>query len=204
MIRYLLTLLVVFMVAVSSPLQAQEKNEEETKSWKDVRVGIGIQVPFYWMDRYYFGEAIPLYFPIHLGDRFMIEPAIYFHRDQDKRSSYTYIYEMNKLEIGLFSVIERARTHLYGGFRLTRTHSSAERIYDDSEDNVKSQFWDTFLTPTFGGEYFFSETFSLGGELGVQYLLESKTEDDDDYYNTNEEYHDTVSKLFIRFYLPGS
>ncbi len=203
MIRYLFTLLVVSIMAVSSPVLAQEDSEEETRSWKDIRVGIGIQVPYYWSDIYYFGEQIPLYFPIQLGDRFMIEPALFFYKDKDKNPDYTYVYEVVKLEIGLFGVLERARTHFYGGIRLTRNHRKSVRTYEDPLHDDKFQYWETLLTPTFGGEYFFSEIFSLGGELGVKYLLDSKTEDDDDWYTTHEEDQSTVTKVFMRFYFPG-
>jgi len=171
-------------------------------------MGIGIQVPYYWHDyNFYYGELgepIPINFPLHIHKHFMLEPGGFVYKDREKDASddSSRDFERRRVQMGIFSVARRQKTNFYGGFRIIYEHVRSVDYNTWNEGEDREETWETFLVPTIGGEYLFSDFFSFGGELGVKYLLASNSVDSDGSWWDTEVHYETVSKVYVRFYLP--
>ena len=86
----------------------------------------------------------------------------------------------------------------YGArFGLTRTSSSYEYSYNGSGSDKRSG-QGFFIAPTFGGEYFLNNNFTLGGEAQLRYASFSEKDEDNEERTTSST--STRAFLFIRFY----
>ena len=145
------------------------------------------------------GYGLGLYLPIEFAG-LMIEPQIsYFGQqievDYDNSQygdDYKTQYSYTQLTIGIFKPTkEREKTRLYGGIRIGKSWSKYD-IGNDSEidDNL-------ILSPTIGAEFYFTETFSFGGE-GQLYIIDDK--DDGEHYEKKTRTTVVIPKFIARFY----
>jgi len=69
-----------------------------------------------------------------------------------------------------------------------------EVYYTETEDESKMDF---FIGPAVGGEYFFSEHFSLGGEIQGNFVFLGQYDDDSE---TKESMFKMKPLVFVRWY----
>ena len=145
------------------------------------------------------GYGLGLYLPIEFSG-LMIEPQVsYFDQqievdydDSQYGDDYKTQVSYTQLTIGIFMLTKgREKTRLYGGIRIGKSWSKYD-IGNDSEidDNL-------ILSPTIGAEFYFTETFSFGGE-GQLYIIVDK--DDGVHYEKKTRTTVVIPKFIARFY----
>ena len=145
------------------------------------------------------GYGLGLYLPIDVAG-FMIEPQVsYFDQqievdydDSQYGEDYKTQFSYTQLTVGVFKLAEiREQTRIYGGIRIGKSWSKYD-FGNDSEidDNL-------ILSPTIGAEFYFTETFSFGGE-GQLYIIDDK--DDGEHYEKKTRTTVVIPKFIARFY----
>jgi hypothetical protein len=137
------------------------------------------------------------YMPIPISSGFRIEPEIglwlhsYSREDGgDRKSSYSII----SLGCGIFPITNKGKIYIYYGarFRMVRFLNSIEDVYTDRDDSKT----DIHFGPAVGGEYFFTDHFTLGGEVQLDYISIGQFDDDD----VSEKLINTKTLIFVRWY----
>jgi hypothetical protein len=126
---------------------------------------------------------------------FRIEPEIgYFNGSQEISNGMTQEHKITSWRIGVGILPQKPyeKFTLYYGARVGYIN---ENIEDESKANGY------YIAPALGGEYFFSNHFSLGGEAQVVYIS-ATTEPEDDYENWESKLSvvNTRALAFVRFY----
>ena len=168
------------------------------------RIGIGVSLG---------KEAIPIddnfvfswfdypnfYIPILISSHFRLEPVLGFYhysrsRDDMKRSD-----DIFSLGCGIFPVTQKEKLYIYYGARLEAIHYSSSYEYPDfnNQESDKASKTDFYIGPAIGGEYFFSEHFSLGGEDQVSFIFIGQ---DDGSDNDSESAIRNKTLFFLRWY----
>lgn len=134
-----------------------------------------------------------IYVPITFST-FRIEPEIGIFRTSSEDGSVETSSTAFQIGTGVFILNPVGRTNIYYGGRLgiTRLSSSFESPAGESESSRTN----VFLGPAAGGEFLFSDNFSLGGE--GQLLFTSIGEDDDD--DESASLLRTRAVFFVRWY----
>ena len=78
------------------------------------------------------------------------------------------------------------------------TSNSRESTYQGSTDINENSKTDFFIGPVIGGEYMFSNNFSLGGEIQVNYISIGNYDDDSDVSSSAIS---TRGKIILRWYV---
>lgn len=158
---------------------------QDTEGYPRVGVGVSVaDVSTVFADANEESGFIPLptvLVPIDVSETFRVEPLIGYTRLSSERPSFdgseTIEFTTNvlRLGIGAFGGLTRDDTHLYYGVRggYNRISTSSGDDEDDGEP-----FDGFFVSPTLGGSYFFSDFFSLGGEVEARYTSFSGGDDD--------------------------
>ena len=107
--------------------------------------------------------------------------------------------------LGLMGMIQRNRLNIYGGARVEGAVLKwEEKIYTGGGTYAKmtTNAKRLSLSPVFGGEYFLSDNFSFGGELGVRIMAYKSAGSPNSTYNNDEDQTamTTETGLFVRFY----
>ena len=141
------------------------------------------------------------YMPIPISPGFRIEPEIGFwqhsYSSEDGRDR-EYSYRVLVFGCGVFSMTNKGKVHVYYGARLGVVHIS--HYLDDrwnghlDRDDSKT---DLRVGPAIGGEYFFANHFSLGGETQLNYTFVGQFDDDDD---VSESLIASKTLVFVRWY----
>ena len=155
-------------VAQKNPIDAgYSKIATSEIASRNTRYGIGVALD----------DSLKIYMPINVGGM-MIEPSLVIISDEsslhDNEYKQNYTYDVFELSVGLFKnkrVYEN--TDLYYGVRLgyveIKNESSADDVsvgyYSESESNEDGYF----IVPTIGAEYYISNNFSLGLDIGLRY-----------------------------------
>ncbi len=145
------------------------------------------------------------YVPIILSSTFKLEPEIGFYsysmsiEDPNEGWEKVEYYNIFSLGLGIFPLKQYDKVIINYGVRLGLIHYSLEESLDDKEVE-KSSKTDYIISPSTGGEYFFNEHFSLGGEIQLNLIFVGQY--DDDYYDINVSETITKSKalFFLRWY----
>jgi hypothetical protein len=111
------------------------------------------------------------------GKNFRFEPTLgYFSTSSSSKSStsgYTSESDFSNVRLGAiiaYAVSKGSMRFYYGidiGVILSSESSSSTAPGSTSTDESKTDF---FVGPAIGGEYMFSENFSLGGEIQINYI----------------------------------
>lgn len=138
-----------------------------TSQEKSPRVGLGISLgkevvayAYYpwWLRYYYWGapsiDFPSIYIPIMVSPKFRLEPEIGIW--WLSRSGYS--NTIFRISWGMFSVERKEKTNLYRGLRFGV-------ILRDGDTSTTA----LFMGPALGGEYLFSNYFSLGGEAQLNF-----------------------------------
>lgn len=162
-------------------LQAQEETIP-----KATRVGIGVAVgkDFSFIDD---GELMFLpigvsnvYLTIIGSSNYRFEPEIGFWRYTSSSDNHKSTYNNLRLGCGIFPITtQKGKTNLYYGFRLGIVHSTTSSEYNSDDDRESKT--DFYIGPSIGGEYFFNDHFSIGGEAQLNYISIGQFNGDNDY-----------------------
>ena len=116
-----------------------------------------------------------IYVPITFTT-FRLEPEIGIFRVSQESGDFSTSSTLFQLGTGVFILRPEGNTAFYYGARvgITRLSSSTDTAIGENE----SSSLNFFVGPATGGEYFFSDNFSLGGE--GQLIFTSVGDDDDD------------------------
>ena len=100
------------------------------------------------------------------------------NEDDEKRENTQSIL---KLGLGAFYKKNYNKFMNYFGGRFAFYDKSSESIwyYPEYTQKEKQSITDYEISPTIGSEYFFSEKFSIGGEIQLNYKIYGKIEDDE-------------------------
>ena len=145
------------------------------------------------------------YMPIHISPGFRIEPEIGLWRYSYSRKDGTdweSSYSVFSLGFGIFPVINKGKVHIYYGARLRLISTSTSSAYSwnghtESDDESKT---DVSIGPAIGGEYFFTDHLSLGGEAQLNYTSIGQFDDDDDDQDVSESIISSKTLFFVRWY----
>ncbi len=204
--RFILTIISIFFVLTMT--NAQEVNENKSN-----RFGIGISIININDDMGLatydgIGNAPVINLIIDTSPSFRIEPEIgYFvYNFERKESEHEFESTLKTLRLGVGLFVKKAKSdkfNLYYGVRTGILNTSLESKdnfpYISGTNEESSNGF--YISPTVGGEYFFSDHFSMGGEAQFMYSSTS-FESDDDYSDEEVTISTTSTKaiIYVRFY----
>lgn len=196
-----LLLLGAIVLSTAGPLHGLEESLR-----KPTRIGIGVpfgrKLVLIEDDEFIFQPTgfSNIYIPVLLQSKLRLEPEFglwrySYSRDNGSESSST--YTSLRVGLGFFPIKQTGRVSLYYGLRLgiTRTATSWES-HGESDDASKTDF---YIGPGFGGEYFFTDQLSIGGEAQVNYISVGQWSDDDDE-DVSRSVISNNTLVFLRWY----
>jgi hypothetical protein len=139
---------------------------------------------------------LSIYLPV-VTPSFRLEPEIGLLRGSSSDDNFESTSTAFSVGSGLFlNRPVEASTMLYGGVRLGAVFlsESFESEFGDDDDESRTDF---FVGPAAGGEHFFSEHFSLGGEAQVLYTSFGEEDEEDDVSSSVLR---TRAIFFVRWY----
>ncbi|PSQ70657.1 MAG: hypothetical protein BRD38_04805 [Bacteroidetes bacterium QH_9_67_14] len=197
------------LLLAAAPATAQDA------SYPRVGVGVGVSVsnasPSTSLPA---GEApvsVPtpsLLIPIDVSETFRIEPVLGYSRlttsssfegPNDEEETSTTLTSL-RIGVGAFAKAPRGNdTNLYFGGRVGYNRVSRSTDDDDEEESTNASGF--FIGPTVGGSYFFSDFFSIGGEVEARYSNIGTSEEEDDFTVSEDVTTITLRpSLVVRFY----
>ncbi len=191
-IASIMVVLILCLPAINAMGQNGE-NELEMKKF-----GLGLH-----MQQFKISEIDDLMMPVNKvlftfntsEDRFRIEPEIGFvYFTQKYWDDFNISVTGIQLGVGMFGMYQIEKTNIYygGRFNYGRIKESSDAEWFESE--TYSVF---SVGPALGVEYYFSNHFSIGGEISIKY----KTFSEDDYVDFfDEQVISTNTGLMLRFY----
>jgi hypothetical protein len=186
--------------SIFSPARAEEPGLEPAK----FRIGLGTSLG---SEMFATGDLdwmlLPVsfsnfYIPMTISDMITIEPEFGYFRygssDSDSESSDDLI----RFGMGLFYTPVFGRTALHFGIRIGIISYSSEYSEEGfSDERSKTDF---FIGPAVGAEYFFSDQFSLGAEVQLNYIDIGNWEGDEFSNGSDNYFFSNRTHVFIRFY----
>jgi len=147
----------------------------------------------------YFSSTITV--PINASSTFRVEPELGFAISTDEFKSGSFTDEETtsswKIGVGLFGLKKFEIFTLYYGGRVGfLTQSVTEDNGTDTDEMGSTGF---YLAPALGGEHYFSDHFSLGGEAQIVYTSIA-TEPEDGDWEQNLSVINTRVLVFVRFF----
>ena len=193
----LVLLLGIALFLVPNLVDAQEKG---------TRVGVGVSmgreiIYVYWQSIVTMSDYPSFYLPLYITSRFRIEPEFGFWRysysedvDRYEKSKYTVF----SLGCGIFPASKMGKVQIYYGARFVYIHFSRRAEVSHNGKVVFDQSKTDFsIGPAIGGEYFFSDHLSLGGEAQLNYISIGQFVDDDEI---SESLISSKTLVFVRWY----
>jgi hypothetical protein len=185
-----------------NPLHALEESPQT-----ETRFGIGITLSRNLAFTGEEGEASFLpagltnfYFPILMNPNFRLEPEFGFWRySYSRKNDFEYSDSHTSIRpgIGFFSMTQRDKVILYYGLRLGFIFNFlSDESNGDKDDDSRTDF---SIGPALGGEYFFSDHLSLGGEAQLNYIFVGQWDYDDDI-DRSESLIANRALFFVRWY----
>ncbi len=140
------------------------------------------------------------YFPVLMPQGFRLEPEFGYWRysySSENGFEYSRSYSNLRFGLGVFPMRQTDKVVLYYGLRLGLIFTSwSEESNGDKEDDSRTDF---SIGPALGGEYFFSDHLSLGGEAQLNYIFVGQWDYDDDI-DRSESIISNRALLFVRWY----
>lgn len=187
---------------IFSPARAEEQGLEPAK----FRIGLGTSLG---SDMLVTGDLdwmlLPVsfsnfYIPMTIADMITIEPEFGYFRYGSSESDHDYeaSNDLIRFGMGLFYTPILGRTALHFGIRFgIISYSSKYSEEGFSDEQSKTDF---FIGPAVGAEYFFSDQFSLGAEVQLNYIDIGDWESDEFSNGSDKYYFSNRTHVFIRFY----
>ncbi|MFC2119566.1 outer membrane beta-barrel protein [Bacteroidota bacterium] len=137
------------------------------------------------------------------GKNFRFEPTLGYFSSSSSSSSSGYTYESSSSNLRLGTILAYATAissmNLYYGIDIGVILSSEKREStfpgSTSTDRSKTDF---YIGPAIGGEYMFSDNFSLGGEIQINYISIGNFDDDSDASSSAVS---SRGKIMLRWYV---
>ena len=139
-------------------------------------------------------DAPSYYIPILISNSFRIEPEIGIYRYSITLNEGDRSYTVLSVACGIFPVSHKGKVDIYYGGRIGLVYSSETYQYPQNESDQSK--YDLQLSPAIGGEYFFTDHLSLGGELQLNLLFPDQWNGDD----ISEMIIKSKTLIFVRFY----
>ena len=147
----------------------------------------------------FFSSTITI--PIDVSPSFRLEPELGFGSSTDERTSGSSTFEQSsiswKIGVGLFGLKKYDIFTLYYGGRVGYLTQTLTEEDGTNEDEMGTSGF--YLAPAIGGEHYFSDHFSLGGEAQFVYTSVT-TEPKDGNWEQNLSVINTRVLVFIRFF----
>ena len=154
-------------------------------------------------------DGVKIYIPI-TTDNYLIEPSIFIISDKSQFGSPSFTsndeVEILEVAVGLFRYRNiQTDTFLYYGARMgyrERTQKSATSItgnssFNDSEKIINDSY---IIAPTIGAEYKFTNNFSLGLDISLEYLSSTqKSTFNTDTFDTDRTSYKTKTEIIVRY-----
>ena len=199
-------LLLSILIAISSVYT----QESSAFKW-----GIGVASPF--VQSQYVIPAYPntvISIPMFFSRQFKLEPFISYSdfTDEQKREDETpYTLDVNyqnvAVGVGLFysKPINTTRLHFGVQFGYVRSKYEYKYVYPNDANITESNGDGYLISPIIGGEYFFSEHFSLGGQVHFEWYSVSSDETTSSEFENRKYANSTTRKntlglIAVRFY----
>ncbi len=196
----------LLLLLVAAPLYAQQD--------QGTQIGVGVRVNDLLSNLVasdlglsgdaFFIDSATLLVPININGTVRIEPEIGYGRASASRDRDDFDFKATtsilSLGVGVMPLLRRGNdTFLYAGgrvrfYQLKRTVEVGSPFGGDDERSDSS----FGIAPVAGGEYFFSDWFSLGGEAGLEYR--SVNTDEDDEQEIDQSSLSTLGAVYVRFY----
>jgi hypothetical protein len=160
-----------------------------------------------------------LLIPIDVSETFRIEPVLGYSRlttsreidapDDDLNEETSTTLTSLRIGVGAFAKASRGNdTNLYFGGRVGYNRASRStddgdlRNTDDDDEEDSSNASGFFIGPTVGGSYFFSDFFSIGGEVEARYSNIGTSEAETGNFTVSEDVTTITLRpsLVVRFY----
>jgi hypothetical protein len=200
-----MSLLLVLGIAWPARADDGEKSDEEKKP----KFGVGVSFsPFrgIFVERFRPLDLADIRVPIFIGSHVKLEPEIGILRMTETVSGGDFLFDprvrketFTQLRLALGGYYRHSATEkleIYVGPRVGIIRSTESIRRDDDEDSETLK--DLLLGAALGGEYFFSNHFSLGGEVQFNYLSFDETEDP--FSRTEASLLTTNASVLLRFY----
>lgn len=190
-------------------------NAQSAAGMERMRIGLGVAMGKEVLPIYE-GTAIKMvdfpnfYIPIQVSPGIRIEPYFGYWRYSYSFSSGSSYEEKEKvtlmdLGVGVFMTTWCGPVNLYYGGRIgmhkVSYYSKEEYTYDSTTDTDEYTAKQTNMVygPAVGGEYFFTNNLSIGGEVQFNYMKMGDWKYEDDEENNNDsDYSESESYLFTR------
>jgi hypothetical protein len=173
---------------------------------------IGFGVGFGQGFNFFGGEELSIItLPIDFADfsvvirskNFRFEPTLGYFSSSSSNTSSGYTFESSSSNLRLGAILAYATAlasmNLYYGIDIGVILSSEKRESSlpgsTSTDRSKTDF---YIGPAIGGEYMFSENFSLGGEIQINYISIGNFDDDSD---ASTSIVSSRGKIMLRWYI---
>jgi len=189
---------ILFVSLVSTGLRAGEEVGERNRFGFGMSLGGSFSVDM--------TGDVNFYFPIRIGENIRIEPEfgiMYSSWDFEyEGETYNGSERIIRIGIGVMPVIQRGKLDMYYGLRtgvhLAALEDPARTIYSPEPFVLSYSRTDWYIAPAFGGEYFVSSHFSVGGEVQLEFMIFS---DYDDYSRTTDvRVIQNRNLFFVRWY----
>jgi hypothetical protein len=148
--------------------------------------------------------------PIILNQGFRLEPELGFFNgkstEEELQDTEEYTTTQYRIGIGIFPQSSMKSSVLYYGARVGYLVLNRKQEFTDPTGSITQELKGSgiFIAPAIGGEYYFSNSFCIGGEAQIVYAS-INTEVDVSYQTTSlPEYKDTLLStrglVFVRFF----
>ncbi len=135
------------------------------------------------------------YIPILVSPKLRLEPEFGLFRSSSSNDNFETTLTNFRFGLGIFPLIQKDKANLYYGLRVGIILTSSSFKFDDIDDSESKT--DFYIGPAVGGEYFFNDHISLGGEVQLNYISIGQEDDDSD---VSESVIVTRTLVFIRWY----
>jgi len=197
--RRQILILSLFMFLIWNNVYTQESTQQ-----KQVQFGLGVGIADIRDIIQLFsdaGIAPQVFLPINISPKFRIEPGIGYFQTSSERTNWESSSKTLSLGLGIFPMTLKGDINFYYGARLglmhvTSSYKESHNGYSYSDEASGNGF---YIAPTIGGEYYLSNSFTLGGEAQLRYVS-YKEKDEDDDEETTSKITSTRAIFFIRIY----
>ena len=140
------------------------------------------------------------YIPIITSPQFRFEPEIGLYRYSRSGDDWESSYMILSLGCGIFPMTHKGKVYIYYGARLglVRISYSSEYTWNGHTESDEDSKTDFYIGPTIGGEYFFTDHLSLGGEAQLNYTFIGQFDNGDD--DVSESLISSKTLIFVRWY----
>jgi hypothetical protein len=198
--KFLLTSLVMaslFSVSSNSFGQSAEEQISDMKVF-----GMGMHIEQFKLNDIVMDISAPsnkIIFTITPSNNIRIEPEIgfSFYNDKENKLKDKTIH----LGLGGFGMYQKGKTNIYGGLRFEYSKFTNEFNNWETDATETEETNGIGIGPAIGVEYFFSQHFSIGGEIGIKFMNYNTT---NSQYTSEEDSKESLLKtdsgLLLRFY----